>query len=314
MARAGRQKDDARFHLATRTAGAVGGDRHVQIAHPVEQLVHCPARAPFRGTANRGDAYPLHGVREVGTVLMRAHQPGHPFRPAAKNRHQNVIVPHAVQKPPIARILVGQQPATSVAISMRHVLNSKRTSATAARAISVVRYRLRIFKIQPSAGELLSRNVSAAAPNGGRIVSNRSYLKCQLCSHLCRPSLPQRRLPPQDVMVVLGEAVGFVADVLQEPQGVGVLREPTRLGLAGHVDFFLALGQREDERRLEPIASSAATAALSCPLPPSISRMSGSDSPSLREPQKPPADHFANRGEVVDALHACGSCSACSRA
>ena len=37
-----------------------------------------------------------------------------------------------------------------------------------------------------------------------------------------RPSLAQLRLPPQQVMVVLGETMGLVAHVLQQPQGVAV--------------------------------------------------------------------------------------------
>ena len=36
-----------------------------------------------------------------------------------------------------------------------------------------------------------------------------------------RRSFPQRALAPQDVVVVLGEAMGLVADVLQQPQGIG---------------------------------------------------------------------------------------------
>src|ERR1700733_13891523 len=65
------------------------------------------------------------------------------------------------------------------------------------------------------------------------------------------PSVPQRRFAPQDVMVVLGKAVGFVADVLQQPQGVRMTREASRLRLPGHEDFLLPLGQRDDERRLD---------------------------------------------------------------
>ena len=35
-------------------------------------------------------------------------------------------------------------------------------------------------------------------------------------------SLTQRRLSPQDVVIVLGEAMGLVANVLQQPQCVGM--------------------------------------------------------------------------------------------
>src|SRR5690348_2915202 len=52
-----------------------------------------------------------------------------------------------------------------------------------------------------------------------------------------------QRLASEDVVIMLGEAVGFVADVLKEPQRRGVAIEPERLGVAGAVDFLLALGQ-----------------------------------------------------------------------
>src|SRR5258708_1577262 len=51
------------------------------------------------------------------------------------------------------------------------------------------------------------------------------------------------------MMVVLGKAVGLVADVLQEPQRVSVAAEPQRLVHAGLVDLLLAFGQRNDRRR-----------------------------------------------------------------
>src|SRR5437870_7740461 len=56
---------------------------------------------------------------------------------------------------------------------------------------------------------------------------------------------------PQNVMVVLGEAVGLVAHVLEQPQRRGVLAQAQRLGLAGPVDLLLALGQRDQAQRLQ---------------------------------------------------------------
>ena len=43
---------------------------------------------------------------------------------------------------------------------------------------------------------------------------------------------------------MLGEAVGFVADVLQQSKAVGVAAEAEWFGFAGQVDFFLTLGNR----------------------------------------------------------------------
>ena len=41
---------------------------------------------------------------------------------------------------------------------------------------------------------------------------------------------PQLRPLPEQVVVVLGEAVGLVADVLQQPQSVAVAAQVQRLG------------------------------------------------------------------------------------
>ena len=60
--------------------------------------------------------------------------------------------------------------------------------------------------------------------------------------------LPQRLLGSQQVVIVLGEAVGFVADVLEQPEGERPAAEDDRVGAAGDVDLFLALGQRDHGR------------------------------------------------------------------
>src|SRR5579883_1530305 len=54
---------------------------------------------------------------------------------------------------------------------------------------------------------------------------------------------------PQNVVVMLGEAVGLVADVLEQPQGRRVPAEAQGLGGVGPEDLLLALGQREQLRR-----------------------------------------------------------------
>ena len=48
---------------------------------------------------------------------------------------------------------------------------------------------------------------------------------------------------------MLGEAVGLVADVLQQPQGERAAAQDDRVGPAGDVDLLLALGQRDQGRR-----------------------------------------------------------------
>ena len=47
----------------------------------------------------------------------------------------------------------------------------------------------------------------------------------------------------EHVMVMLREAVGFVADVLQQTQAVGVAAESQWFGVARHVDFFFPFGE-----------------------------------------------------------------------
>ena len=50
---------------------------------------------------------------------------------------------------------------------------------------------------------------------------------------------------------MLGEAVGFVADVLQQLQAQVISREADRLGLGLHVDQLFLLRQRDHHRRLD---------------------------------------------------------------
>ena len=50
------------------------------------------------------------------------------------------------------------------------------------------------------------------------------------------------------MVIVLGEAVGFVADVLQQAEGEGVAARAERLVFAGEEDFFFLLGEREQRR------------------------------------------------------------------
>ena len=61
--------------------------------------------------------------------------------------------------------------------------------------------------------------------------------------------LAERPLLPEHVVVVLGEAVGLVADVLEQPQGERAAAQDDRVGPAGDVDLLLLLGQRDQGRR-----------------------------------------------------------------
>jgi len=47
-----------------------------------------------------------------------------------------------------------------------------------------------------------------------------SRTRATLGGEIARSSFPQRRLASEDMVIMLGETVGFVADVLQETQGV----------------------------------------------------------------------------------------------
>ena len=51
------------------------------------------------------------------------------------------------------------------------------------------------------------------------------------------------------MMILLRKSVGFIADVLQEPQGVGVAAEAEGFFGAGDEDLFFALGERDHGRR-----------------------------------------------------------------
>ena len=53
-------------------------------------------------------------------------------------------------------------------------------------------------------------------------------------------------------MVRDGEAVGLVADLLQQVERLGVARDAHRIGLAGHVHLLEALGQAGHRDVLEP--------------------------------------------------------------
>ena len=61
----------------------------------------------------------------------------------------------------------------------------------------------------------------------------------------------QSSLRAEHVVVMLGEPVRLVANVLEQTKGERPAAEDDRVGAAGHVDLFLALGQRDHGRRVD---------------------------------------------------------------
>ena len=53
----------------------------------------------------------------------------------------------------------------------------------------------------------------------------------------------KRGFMAQDVMVMLRKTVGFVADVLQQTQAVGVAAESQWFGVTRQIDFFIPFGE-----------------------------------------------------------------------
>ena len=111
----------------------------------------------------------------------------------------------------------------------------------------------------------------------------------------------QRAFLAEHMVVMLSEAVGLVADVLQEPQGERPAAEHDRLGPSLHEDLFLALGQGDDGRRddLERVegGQGGAELALAAVDQPDV----GERLVALLEALDPPRDDLADRREVVDA-------------
>ncbi len=60
------------------------------------------------------------------------------------------------------------------------------------------------------------------------------------------------RLAPQLAVVRDGEAVGFVAHLLQQVERLGVARDAHRIGLPGHVHLFEPLGEAGDAMSSRP--------------------------------------------------------------
>ena len=83
------------------------------------------------------------------------------------------------------------------------------------------------------------------------------------------------------------EAMRLVARLLQHAQRRRATRQPQRLAAAEEEDLFLALGEAGDRQRTESeFLAALSAAALSWPLPPSMSTRSGSGRSSSRRRRK----------------------------
>src|SRR5438270_13968744 len=60
--------------------------------------------------------------------------------------------------------------------------------------------------------------------------------------------VPEGSLRAEHVVVMLGEPMGLVANVLEQTKGERPAAEDNRVGAAGHENLFLALGQRNHGR------------------------------------------------------------------
>ena len=103
---------------------------------------------------------------------------------------------------------------------------------------------------------------------------------------------------------MLGEAVGLVADVLQQPQGIAVAAQSQRLVALGHEDHSSRLASEITVGGAIGRLPGAASAACSCPLPPSISSMSGKISPSSCSRWKRRTTTSWMLAAIVDPCHA----------
>ena len=103
-------------------------------------------------------------------------------------------------------------------------------------------------------------------------------------------------------MVVLGESVGFVAHVLQKPQGKRIASEPQRLFLARLIDLLFAFGQRHKNRRSQIAIAKRCQGRIEL-------TFTSIDHQQIRKrffldghSSKPSGNHLVNRSEIVDAF------------
>src|SRR2546421_9735370 len=104
-----------------------------------------------------------------------------------------------------------------------------------------------VSKMRTRKTPLVGRESSRHAP---RAVAEANGTRSVPATFAANRSLPAQFLSPQNVMIVLGEAVGLVADVLQQPQRRRIPAQAQRLRLTRTVDLFFFLGQRQETRCL----------------------------------------------------------------
>ena len=113
--------------------------------------------------------------------------------------------------------------------------------------------------------------------------------------------LAQHRFAAQQVVVVLGEAMGFVADVLQQPQRIGMPRESQRLVGPRHVNLFFPLGQRNHRRRRDAQLCKRRQTGRKLALAAVDQQDVGKQFRLVVQPLEPPGNHLADAGKVVDS-------------
>ena len=113
--------------------------------------------------------------------------------------------------------------------------------------------------------------------------------------------LTKLRFAAEDVVVVLGEAVGFVADVLEEAKRKRVAREFDRVAFAGEKDFFFLLGKGEQGRGGDFLVAEGGEGGGELALAAVDEEDVGKDFIGVAELAVAPGDDFVNAAEVVDA-------------
>src|SRR5262245_38412268 len=106
------------------------------------------------------------------------------------------------------------------------------------------------------------------------------------------------------MVVVLGEAVGLIADVLEESQGERVPREANRVALARKEQLFVLLGKREERRGLEALVAEGGQGGIELPLATVDQQDVGENLVFFRQLAVASGDDLMDAAVVVDPLDA----------
>src|SRR5262245_23456930 len=108
------------------------------------------------------------------------------------------------------------------------------------------------------------------------------------------------------MMIMLRKPMRLVAHILQEPQCRRMPAQADWLGIAGPIDFFLGLGQRDQARRLLAEHAKHVERRVELALAAVDEQDVGKDALDSAMPgrgmPKAPRDHFAYRREVIDLI------------